>query len=121
MNILASKPVLQQGHFNTAYSYFARVEKWKPTEASHPEAPSPPVMKFPPGRLRSVCANTGAARINAPAIAVRAGPALVTALAVATLHDWPGCLLIRRASACTPHQEFQDDAWPHSGYQMSAR
>jgi prepilin-type N-terminal cleavage/methylation domain-containing protein len=29
--------VLRQGHFNTAYSYFARVEKWKPTEASHPE------------------------------------------------------------------------------------
>ena len=31
------KLVLQQGHFNTAYSYFARVEKWKPMEASRPE------------------------------------------------------------------------------------
>ena len=55
---------------------------------------APLVMKFPPGHLRSVCAITCAARINAPAIAVRAGPALVTALAVATLHDWPGCLYL---------------------------
>jgi hypothetical protein len=29
--------VLQLGHFNTSYSYFARVEKWKPYQASHPE------------------------------------------------------------------------------------
>src|SRR6266511_2186884 len=29
--------VLQMGHFNTSYSYFARVEKWKPGQASIPD------------------------------------------------------------------------------------
>ena len=29
--------VLQMGHFNTSYSYFARVEKWKPTQISRPQ------------------------------------------------------------------------------------